>query len=92
MFKALLCFGMAVACFLLPEYVAEHGVVGTEVPCSDVCVQPEDVWCSGATPDCASHYEVWNSLPPAGAFGKGLAQGVRAQVRAVLNSLPPTEN
>ena len=29
---------------------------------------------------------------PAGAFGKGLAQGVRAQARAVLNSLPPTEN
>ena len=30
---------------------------------------PEDVWCSGASPDCPSHFEAWNepvcnSLPP----------------------------
>ena len=30
---------------------------------------PEDEWCSGATPDCPSHFEAWNepvcnSLPP----------------------------
>ena len=27
-------------------------------------VHPEDAWCSGATPDCPSHYEAWNTLPP----------------------------
>ena len=58
MVKAILCFGMAAACFWLP------GVVGTEVPCSDVCVQPEDEVCSGATPECPSDWEVWNSLTP----------------------------
>lgn len=25
---------------------------------------PEDECCSGATPDCPSHWEAWNSLPP----------------------------
>ena len=63
LFKALGCFAVAVGCLWLP------GVVGTDVPCSDVCGQPEDVWCSGASPDCPSHFEawnepVWNSLPP----------------------------
>ena len=36
-----------------------------EQACSDEeeYVHPEDAWCSGATPDCPSHYEAWNTLP-----------------------------
>lgn len=58
LFKAIALLGLAVGCFQLP------GVVGTKVPCSDECVQPEDEWCSGATPDYPSHWEAWNTLPP----------------------------
>ena len=61
-FKIGLCACLAVFCFTAPEWVP--AVVGTEVPCSDVCEHPEDEWCSGATPDCPSHWELWNSLPP----------------------------
>ena len=73
-FKVGLCVGLAVFCFTAPEWAP--AVVGTKVPCSDEveCVQPEDEWCSGATPDCPSHWEVWdlgftnyeveNTLPP----------------------------
>ncbi len=57
LFKALGCFAVAVGCLWLPGAV-------NRVPCSDECVQPEDVWCSGASPECRSHYEAWNSLPP----------------------------
>ncbi len=64
--RAFLCLGVSVACFWLPGYVEDHGVVGTKVPCSDEMeyVQPEDEWSSGANPDCPSHWEAWNSLPP----------------------------
>ena len=66
--KVFVCAGVAVVCFTAPEWVP--AVVGTEVPCSDEveCVHPEDEFCSGATPDCPSHYEVWNTLPP--SYGK----------------------
>ena len=57
LFKALGCFAVAVGCLWLP------GVVGTEAR-APMSVQPEDVWCSGASPDYPSHWEVWNSLPP----------------------------
>lgn len=73
-FKMIVCAGLAVACFSAPMWVP--AVVGTEVPRSDEveCVQPEDEWCSGATPECPSHWEAYdlgftsyeaeNSLPP----------------------------
>lgn len=67
-FKIGLCAGLAVFCFTAPEWAP--AVAGA----ADVCVQPEDEWCSGATPDCPSHWEVWdlgftnyemeNTLPP----------------------------
>ena len=55
--KLLVLVGLAVACFTAPRWVP--AVVGTEVPCSDECVQSEDVWCSGATPDYECHDEAW---------------------------------
>ena len=63
LFKALGCFAVAFACFAAPEWLPV--VVESEAPCSDECVHPEDEFCSGATPDCPSHWECWNSLPPA---------------------------
>ena len=67
--KLLVLAGLAVACFTAPRWVP--AVVGTsvsapaelrrdeEVPCSDECVQSEDEWCSGATPDYECHDEAW---------------------------------
>ena len=71
--KAVMCFAFAVVCwYAAPEWVEVGTSVSApaelrrdkEVPCSDTCEQPEDGLCSGATLDCPSHWEVWNTLPP----------------------------
>lgn len=70
--KAFVCAGVAVVCFTAPEWVpAWAAAARAEVEC---CVQPEDADCSGATPECPSHWEAYdlgftsyeaeNSLPP----------------------------
>ena len=61
-FKIGLCAGLAVVCFTAPEWVSAWADAARAA--EECCVQPEDEWCSGATPDYPSHYEAWNSLPP----------------------------
>lgn len=62
--KLLLLAGLVAGCFWYPGYM--EGLRS----CVPMVVQPEDVWCSGAQPDCVSHVELWvpvecgNSLPP----------------------------
>ena len=63
-FKMIVCAGLAVACFSAPMWVPAWA----EVAAAEAEVQPEDEFCSGAAPDCPSHYEVWNTLPP--SYGK----------------------
>ena len=62
LFKALGCFAVAGVLLAAPEWVPAlaRAAAADEVE----CVQPEDEWCSGATPDCPSFWECWNSLPP----------------------------
>ena len=86
-FKIGLCAGLAVFCFTAPEWApAVAGLAGPSSPEGRTpsgyaeadalrsYEHPEDEWCSGATPDCPSHWEVWdlgftnyeveNTLPP----------------------------
>ena len=71
LFRGLVCGGLAVACFTAPVWVpAWAEVAAAEVEAAaEAAAHPEDEFCSGASPDCPSHFEVWgepvcNSLPP----------------------------
>ena len=62
-FKMIVCAGLAVVCFSAPMWApAWAALAETEE------VQPEDEFCSGATPDYPSHDAAWNTLPP--SYGK----------------------
>ena len=77
--KAVLCFAAAGVLLAAPEWVsawAEAAAAGPSSPDMRTMSgyaeadalrnyeHPEDEFCSGATPDCPSHWEAWNSLPP----------------------------
>lgn len=75
--KLLALAGLAVFCFTAPVWVpAVVGLAGPSSPEGRTpsgyaeadalrsYEHPEDEWCSGASPDCPSHWELWNSLPP----------------------------
>ena len=66
--KMFVCAGLAVACFSAPVWVPAWAEVAAAEAAAEAEVQPEDEFCSGAAPDCPSHYEVWNTLPP--SYGK----------------------
>ena len=58
---------VATGLFSAPVWVPGWAKAAAEAEAEQVLeldVQPEDEWCSGATPDCVSSFEVWNSLPP----------------------------
>ena len=60
--KAFVCLGLAGVLMTSPVWVpmwAKAAAVEAEAE-----VQYEDEFCSGATPDCPSHWEAWNSLQP----------------------------
>ena len=71
LFRALGCFAVAGVLLAAPVWVpawAEVAAAEAEAA-AEAAAHPEDVWCSGATPDCPSHFEAWyepvcNSLPP----------------------------
>ena len=72
LFKALGCFAVAGVLLAAPEWApalaraaAAEAAAADEADALRSYEHPEDEFCSGATPDCPSHYECWNSLPPA---------------------------
>lgn len=76
LFRALGCFAVAGVLLAAPVWVpawAEVAAAEAEAAAEADALRnyehPEDVWCSGATPDYPSHFEAWNepvcnSLPP----------------------------
>ena len=72
LFRALGCFAVAGVLLAAPVWVpawAEVAAAADEADALRSYEHPEDVWCSGASPDCPSHFEAWNepvcnSLPP----------------------------
>lgn len=72
LFRALGCFAVAGVLLAAPMWVpawAEVAAAEAEADALRNYEHPEDEFCSGATPDCPSHFEAWNepvcnSLPP----------------------------
>ena len=71
LFKALGCFAVAGVLLAAPEWgpalaraAAAEAAAADEADALRSFEHPEDECCSGATPDCPSHWECWNSLPP----------------------------
>lgn len=77
MVKGVFMLAFSGFCFWFPGFVARHGAaVGpsssdmrtmsgyAEADALRNYEHPEDVWCSGATPECPSDEEAWNSLTP----------------------------
>lgn len=67
LFKALGCFAVAGVLLAALERVPAlaRAAAADEADALRSYEHPEDEFCSGATPDCPSHWECWNSLPPA---------------------------
>ena len=67
LFKALGCFAVVGVLLAAPEWAPAlaRAAAADEADALRSYEHPEDEFCSGATPDCPSHYECWNSLPPA---------------------------
>ena len=66
LFKALGCFAVAGVLLAAPEWVPAlaRAAAADEADALRRYEHPEDEFCSGAAPDCPSHWECWNSLPP----------------------------
>lgn len=71
LFKALGCFAVAGVLLAAPVWVpalaraaAAEAAAADEADALRGYEHPEDEFCSGATPDCPSHWECWNLLPP----------------------------
>ena len=68
--KGLVCLGLAagllaVAGLSIPSSPDMRTMSGyAEADALRSYEHPEDEFCSGATPDCPSHWEAWDSLPP----------------------------